>query len=68
MEGKEYLRHGDIANLAKKMNVSQNHMALIIRGKRNNLLLEQAAKALISTRKTDFEKRIESIDADSVER
>lgn len=61
MEGKEYLKHGDLTRLAKKMEVSRDHLLKVANGRLENERIKVAVEKLIASRKKEITEIVESI-------
>lgn len=62
MEGKEYLKHGDLGKLGKKLDVTGNHVSKVLNGVVKNARISEAIEKLIEKRKREIEVLVNDFD------
>ncbi len=61
MEGKEFLKHGDLTSLASKMEVSRDHLIKVANGQLKNERITVALEKLIQLRRNEIAEIAESV-------
>jgi len=61
MEGKEFLKHGDLTKLAKKLNVTRDHLIKVANGQLKSQRLTFALEQLARQRKKEISEVLETI-------